>query len=227
MGSHQLHTLEPNHVITVDEDLQATFDQFFAPVSFDAISSMVSRYNDDLVRMKNLAALMATPDAEAVLHHFIEGNKPDERFTLPKHVSGLFALEGAVAQLNATYWSQALDATDVRDYMPQARRNEWAEQIMAPQGVLKRGSKTEYEVLPLPAFEENTVRATLISLLNSRSRFFAERVEGVFRSLSRTHVTNQPEGFRKRMILPRLINGYGSVEQISRASYARMRSIVR
>jgi hypothetical protein len=79
-----------------------------------------------------------------------------------------------------------LKLTDVLDCMPQARRDEWFESI--------REHKTV-------TFDAPTVFGTLAELLASRQRFFAERVEGIFRSLSGNHVTNSPMGFRQRMIL--------------------------
>lgn len=115
--------------------------------------------------------------------------------TLEKHASvtryfgvdtRVFNREHATKQLAADYWDKALKLTDVLDVMPEQRRYEWAEQI---------------NNLETPPFEEEAVRATLVSLLQSRSRFFAERVEGIFRALSREHVTNAPQGFGKRMII--------------------------
>jgi len=61
-----------------------------------------------------------------------------------------------------------------------------------------------------PDFEESTVRATLAELLSSRMNFLAEKVDGIFRALSGTHVTNQPEGFSKRMILTGVTDSWGS-----------------
>lgn len=98
----------------------------------------------------------------------------------------VFNRERAIKQLAADYWDKALKLTDVLDVMPEKRRYEWAEQI---------------KNLETPPFEEDAVRSTLVSLLNSRSKFFAERVEGIFRALSREHVTNAPQGFGKRMII--------------------------
>ena len=52
-----------------------------------------------------------------------------------------------------------------------------------------------------PEFTEEAVRPTINALLSDRSKFFAERVDGIFRGLSGSHVTNRPEGFSKRMIM--------------------------
>ena len=49
-----------------------------------------------------------------------------------------------------------------------------------------------------------------MELLNSRARFLAERVDGIFRSLSGEHVTNSPGAFRNRMIIANLVTGYGT-----------------
>jgi hypothetical protein len=54
------------------------------------------------------------------------------------------------------------------------------------------------------------VRDTLSGLLAARAKFFAERVDGIFRGLSGEHVTNSPAGFGKRMIISYVLN-YGSI----------------
>lgn len=213
MGSmHQLAITDAFVPAHIEPELAEELKGFFDTVSFDAINALVAAYKDERVKIDVLADIMAKPESSAVLYHFIEGNKPDERYTMDRHIDGLFSTGGAYAHLNAVYWEKALKETDVMDYMPQQRRSEWYEQIRNPRGILKRGSKSEYELLPLPEFEEDTVRATLSGLMNSRAKFFAERVDGIFKSLSRTHVTNQPEGFSKRMILKHLIGRWGSVE---------------
>lgn len=201
-----------NEVTPTDSGIHDVIDGFFAPVQFDLISSLIQARNADKARIENLAQQMAEPDAAQVLHHFILGNKPDQKYTMDSHIGGLFEPAGAISHLDSQYWQRALKLTDVLDYMPQQRRSDWFDQIQNPKGVLKRGSQDEYEIPPIPAFEEDTVRATLISLLNSRAQFFAERVDGIFRALSRTHVTNQPEGFGKRFILPRVVMDYGGTD---------------
>lgn len=193
-------------------------EEFFAPMSADLVDGLVGEFEAVKARIELLAAAMEAPEHEGVLHHFIEGNVPDQRHTIPTSVAKLFRLEGAVAHLTAQYWDRALRLTDVIDYMPQARRDDWFEQIKNPLGKkvwaheAGRGRVERWQVEPLPAFEEDTVRSTLQGLLASRSQFFAERVDGIFRSLSRNHVTNQPQGFGKRMIIPHVINSFGTIE---------------
>lgn len=203
---------------------------FFAPAPFDLIDSLVSEYNAHRAKIERLAELMERPDAKRYTRYFVEGNAPDNRYTLPRQMDNLFAARGAVAVLNAEYWSKAFNLTDVYDYMPQKRRNEWSEQIRNPLGVVARkvrnGDPDVMEVEPLPDFEPDTVRGTLISLLNSRGRFFAERVDGIFQSLSRSHVTNRPEGFSKRMIVPGVVSSFGSIEWSMAGVISDLRCII-
>lgn len=169
-----------------------------------------------------MAEAVSSDRCAGVLHYFISGNVDEQRYTLPKTVGELFKLEPAIAQLDADFWNRALRMTDVLDLMPQARRTEWFEQIKMPMGKkaprlrdfeIERGAvQKEWEVEPIPAFEDETVRATLQHLIDMRSRFFAERVDGIFQRLSREHVTNCPQGFGKRMILLRAVNCYGHTD---------------
>jgi hypothetical protein len=175
--------------------------QFFAPMAADLVDSLVGQYNAALVKIRALSEVVRADNIGAVLHYFIEGNVQDQRHSMPTTVEALFRAEGAIAKLNADFWNRALLMTDVYDYMPQARREQWHEQIRNPEGCMANRRTGEKDLPPLPAFEQDTVRSTLYGLLNSRAQFLAERVDGIFRALSRQHVTNQPQGFSKRMII--------------------------
>ncbi len=186
--------------------------QFFAPVSSDLVDSLVGEYRGMRERIEALAAAVEQEEHAGALTHFINGNLRDDRNGTPHHIGNLFDLRGAIGHLNGMYWNKALHMTDVLDYMPQARRSEWNEQIRNPLGIKANSRSGEKEQPPLPEFEEESVRSTLSHLLHSRSQFFAERIDGIFRSLSKTHVTNCPEGFNKRMILGRAITHYDTVD---------------
>jgi hypothetical protein len=192
----------------------AELGDFFAPVSADLIDQAVARYDADHAMMKEIAAIMFSKDYGRVLPHFVEGNFHDNRNTIASRFSNItdvFGLEKGVKVLDSQYWREIMALTDVYDCMPQKRRDEWNDQI--------REFKT-------PPFEIDTVRSTLMSLLDARSTFLAERVDGLFRQLSHNHVTNQPEGFSKRMILEYVIGSYGFIEH-SRAGYINdLRSII-
>lgn len=207
--------------------------EFFAPSSTDMVDSLVAQYRQERNNVEHLGALMAG-DMGGAAHYFIEGNAGDDRLHRSLYVDRLFRLEGAIGALNSAYWSKALALTDVYDAMPQARREQWNAQLKTPEGTKKRASSVvlererwperfsddgsyvdplgEWEIPPLPDFEADTVRSTLQGLLASRAQFLAERVDGIFRALSGDHVTNSPAAFGKRMIIARLIDGYGSAD---------------
>ncbi|HDN9804014.1 TPA: DUF4942 domain-containing protein [Aeromonas salmonicida] len=172
--------------ITASSDsILMTGSGFFAPVSADMVDGIVGRYRDMRANIEAVAQFIHGGDNAAAIGYFLSGNHGNhDRYI--KSVAEVFKLEGAIAQLNANYWQQAMQLTDVYDYMPAKRRDEWNEQI--------REKKT-------PDFEEETVRSTLMDLLSSRHKFFGERVDGIFQNLSGEHVTNQPQGFSKRMII--------------------------
>lgn len=175
----------------VDDDAP----HFFAPAPTTALEALFGRYEGTRRRIVQLAEVMQG-EVGGVFSYFLDGNTDkDRRHSLNATVAELFKQDGAVAALNASYWQQAINLTDVLNNMPQARRSEWHEAI--------RTHKT-------PAFERDTVLSTIAELLHSRERFFAEYVDGIFQGLSREHVTNRPEGFFKRMIITGVVNDWGS-----------------
>lgn len=186
---------------TSHSELIEEIEPFFAPMSADLVDSLIGQYNAARGNVEALAAAVRAGQNASVLHYFVEGNVKEQRHSIPTTVDALFRVEGAIAQLNADFWSRALRLTDVMDYMPQARRDEWHEQIRNPEGRKANKHTGEKDMPALPEFEEATVRSTLAGLLHNRAQFLAERVDGIFRALSRAHVTNQPQGFGKRMII--------------------------
>lgn len=188
--------------------------EFFAPMSSDLIDGLLGQYGATRKSIEAMADAVSDGRHASVLHYFVSGNVQEQRHTIPSTVEALFALDGAVGQLNGEFWNRALRLTDVIDYMPQKRRDEWHDQIRNPLGRGKNSHTRECELPPLPDFEESTVRSTLSGLLASRHKFLAERVDGIFQSLSRSHVTNRPEGFSKRMIISG-VHSYGTEGQIN------------
>lgn len=167
--------------------------EFFAPMASDLVDSLVGEHNGLRRRIEALGQAVGQECYAGALHYFIEGNQSArERWY---NIEKLFSVDGAIAKLNATSWNKALQLTDVLDCMPQKRRDEWFNQI---------------QECKAPEFEESTVRATLGDLMASRARFFAERVDGIFRALSHEHVTNCPQGFNLRMILGYVFSEYST-----------------
>lgn len=179
--------------------------EFFAPASTDMIDGLVGQYRAMRSRIEQVAALV-TGETAGAISYFLDGNSSPDR-SAPS-VDRLFQVGGAVKALDSAYWSKALQLTDVLNYMPQARRDAWNRQLTAwRDSRYEEGKKPEDD---LPPFEEETVRSTLLALLNMRSQFLAERVDGIFRGLSGEHVTNSPAAFGKRMIVGYVLNDYWS-----------------
>lgn len=193
-------------------DLVDDTSTFFAPVSSDLIDGLIGQYQHMREKVERVAAVMNGPDLAGALHYFAEYAGKQDRHLSSSTVNDMFNLEGAIAHLNAAFWSKAMQLTDVLDAMPQKRRSEWHAQITNPMGEKKDRYSNEWVTPPIPEFTDENVRSTLKGLLLQRETFFAERVDGLFRSLSKTHITNAPEGFGKRMILARAINEWGNVE---------------
>ncbi len=197
--------------ITTMEIVDDDAPEFFAPVSHNVIDSLLAQYQSmrDLI---DEAVGVFNGRMSHVMRYFFDGNKDPDSGRGDRTVERVFRKEGAIKSLNADYWSRALALTDVLDCMPQKRRDFWNAQI-AGMNHVGRGSSAE-NVPPLPDFEEATVRATLKDLLAMRATFFAERVDGIFQSLSREHVTNCPQGFSKRMILGGVYSYYADASQV-------------
>jgi len=199
-------------VLDAEFDLVDDTSTFFAPVSSDLIDGLIGQYQHMREKVERVAEVMNGPDLEGALHYFAEYAGKQDRHVSSSTVSQMFNLEGAIAHLNASFWSKAMQLTDVLDAMPQKRRSEWHAQISNPLGEKKDRYSKEWVTPPIPEFTDENVRSTLKGLLLQREAFFAERVDGLFRSLSKTHITNAPEGFGRRMIIARAINEWGNVE---------------
>jgi hypothetical protein len=165
---------------------------FFAPVSSDIFNELIGQYQSMRARVEAVAATVHG-ETEAAMDYFLEGNRDPHTGRYSVAAKKLFQLKGAIACLNAAYWSKTLALTDVLSLMPQKRRDEW--------------NKTIHD-MTTPDFTEEAVRPTIVELLNMRAQFVAERVDGIFRGLSGEHVTNAPEGFGKRMIIARVLSAY-------------------
>lgn len=172
-------------------------EPFYAPVNRDLLGSLFDQYNAMRKRIEMIGEIVAG-EMESAVKYYLTGNARamnGSRYSV--EVSEVFATDGAVAALNADFWRRTLALTDVYECMPQARRDDWDKSI------------TE---MTTPDFTEDAVLPTIESFLDSRERFLAERVDGIFRSLSGNHVTNEPKGFGKRMILEYVFNEWAGVQ---------------
>jgi protein-L-isoaspartate O-methyltransferase len=184
---------------------------FHFPEVTSPIERLLAEYDAHLSSLRKVADLMGSNELKGCIGYFIEGNSKPETLLSSRLAASLFKIDGAVKALDADCWSKAIALTDVLEVMPQKRREEW--------GAMIRDNKT-------PPFERETVFSTLTSLMNDRERFLAERVDGIFRSLSGEHVTNQPQGFYKRMIIGGVVNSFGFPDYKRCGYIADLRSVV-
>lgn len=190
------------------EVLEASGDWGSTRANLPAISTPLDTlFGQYAMARKQIEELSAAIAKSSVICYFFE-SKRGRHYMSPGEI---FIETDAVKALDADFWMRAIALTDVLKVMPAKKRNEWNESIRN---------------FTVPAFEEETVRATIVDLLNSRTRFFAEKVDGIFQSLSRMHVTNSPEGFSKKMIVNHMLNAYGSFD-CQRVEYLHdLRSVI-
>lgn len=164
--------------------LPAIVEQFFAPVDETRIDSLLKEYE---AMKASLIALHGAIKNPAISYVFGGGRILKER--------------DSISALDADYWHKAISLTDVYEHMPAKRREEINSLILAWRQY-RDGYGRDYDK-PADMFEfsREAVMSTLSELLSSRGKFFCERVDGLFRALSGEHVTNQPQGFSKRMII--------------------------
>lgn len=159
------------------------------------LDTLFAEYCKQRAAIERIAAYVS--GEENVINHFLAGAQ-NTHGTSPFMNVQLFDPAPALRSLDASYWQRAMLMTDVLECMNADKKHEWNKQIRE---------------MTTPAFEEESVRATLADLLSSRSRFFAERVDGAFRALSETHLTNTPQGFYKRMIINYVRDRYGHLNR--------------
>ena len=206
------HDLFSNHDTSADQIICVTEDEieildlneaFFPPVSTDAIDRLVAEFDGQKQAIYQAAELAKGASFQSAMWHFLDGNAEAEtRSSMKNLTKQLFSEEGAINSLTQMYWEKAIELTGVRDHMPQKRRDEWHESLTSWRTQSRRRHGDEEQSTPkMPPFEADTVRSSLYGLLDMRAQFLSEKVDGIFRNLSREHVTNQPEGFSKRLII--------------------------
>lgn len=200
--------------------------EFFAPASTDMLDGLLAQHRAMRLKIEQVGAVLGSPDLGGALHYFAEHAEKLERNISSSTIVRMFDTEAAIAYLHAAYWSKAMQMTDVLDVMPQNRRNEWYDQMRNPLGVKKDRAPSEWLTPPIPEFNKSAVRSTFATLFAQRERFFAERVDGIFQSLSRSHVTNAPEGFGRRMILANAIGSFNTVEHRTAGVINDLRCII-
>lgn len=188
-------------------------DALFPRSDGNELAAILERHARLARQIDTVAGFASGTIHDEVLQLFFRGNyrEQDGRGVAHAVADRLFQRDGAMKALDASCWAEALAATDVYQVMNQDRRNAWDKQIR------------EHNV---PPFTGENLHATLGDLLAQRSKFFAERVDGLFRALSGEHVTNAPQGFGKRMILAYVTNEWGHVGRDRVGYISDLRAVV-
>lgn len=194
----------------LDDDLYGDLGNELAV--HNLLDGRLARYAHERQAILNVAAFMQDEAHRCACGYFLHAAQSDAHRITLSDMNEVFEPQRAIAHLNATYWNALLSESGMFDILPTTRRNEWSTII--------REART-------PAFERDIILSTLETLFLQRDKFFAERIDGIFQALSRSHVTNRPEGFSRRMILFLGEYGYYNVGHIHdlRCVIARIRGL--
>lgn len=92
--------------------------------------------------------------------------------------------------LKVESWNTVFVRSNIVNYLDADKRAEWKSKLYV----------NKDNVADLPEFTLDNVTETIKGWYADRENMFMDRVDLVFRSLSKKHVTNQPEGFSKKLI---------------------------
>jgi len=198
-----------------------TVAELFAPVDPTSFADLVREHDAELARMNWLSSMVAqesTEDGCDILRYFARGNGIDGAEGIARH---LFTPGKPQKALAAAYWGRAMDLTDVYETMPADDKIAWTALLQRFED--KETAYKEYGLSgqpraivepAVPDFTVENIQATFSALLADRHRFFAKRVDGVFRALSPNHKTNRPQGFRSKLVMANVLGGWHSWEKI-------------
>lgn len=166
---------------------------------FTPLDALFGEYRKKRSDIERISAFVL--NESCVMHYFQDASRvANDNVYVP---SMSFSAGPAIRSLDAEFWSRAMALTDVLEAMDAGKRNEWNEQI-------RKNTTTPF----VPEDVIDTIR----SLLAQRSHFLAQRVDGLFRSLSGEHVTNSPAAFAKKMIINYMLGASDSLSH-ERAEY--------
>lgn len=170
------------NLIVSKEDVEALLPE----PTLTNLAFLFQQHGEQIARANLIHQQVTDPLSMAVMSHYFEAAKDLFNRYAPEP-SKVFDLVAVRKHIDAVFWDKALKSTSIYDVMPAKRKNEWYESIKA---------------CSTPPFEEATVQNTIDQLYQNLPNFMAERVDGIYRALSRSHLTNKPEGFSARGIFP-------------------------
>lgn len=143
------------------------------------VEILVENYNKDLANIES--DITAIKNLSVTTHHLMNICGTHLSKTTEEMLKHL---------LRVDYWNQVFIRSNIAEFLDTDKKESWRETLR-----VCTENKTEH-----PEFTVQNVLSTLESWYLDRDTFFADRVDSIFKSLSRSHVTNAPEGFSKKMI---------------------------
>jgi hypothetical protein len=165
--------------------LTAAFFMSNLSVHRTLIERIVDEFESKHQELEHLGDYLQSARVIDAIRYFTHSNQASS-FQVP--ALNISSTSCAIEKLKKEYWHKVVVDTGVFHTLPAARRAEWTQQLNRE----------------LPPFTEVNVTSTLKDLMLNHDKFFAERVDGIFKALSGSHVTNEPQGFSKRMIFESL-----------------------
>lgn len=95
--------------------------------------------------------------------------------------------------LEANHWNQVFAISELSSVMPASEKDKWYNQIEKKQ---------------FPDFNKENIQSTFLSLFSKKDDFFADKIAGLFNSLSAKHVTNNGIEFGEKFIITNVTDNY-------------------
>ena len=210
-------TAVQSHTLCVDESIPVQADFLAADASerphgitrFDVIEQLIGQYRQREQAIVETKRFIDAAFEQGVIGYFTDGMRlahgPEYQYSIPRD------LESAKCVLRVEFWHRLLNQTEIFELMPAAKREK---------------ARAQFSGLDCPPFDESTVRPTLQDLLQQRGQFFAERVDGAFRAMSGDHLTNQPWGFTKKLIMAGVFGADGYLSEFKSGVISDLRGVV-
>lgn len=212
MTAYQPQSLfSANHSVEVQSEVieRGASESANGLTQFDMIDQLLGQFRQREQAIVDTKAFIENAFNLGVMNYFIDGMHmiygDEYRYSLPTNV------EAAKASLRVEFWNRLLNEAEIFELMPAAKREL---------------ARKQFQGIDCPPFDESTVRPTMLDLLQQRKLFFSERVDGIFQSLSRDHVTNIPSGFSRKLILSYVFSKDGYLCHNKSAVISDLRGVV-
>lgn len=158
-------------------DFEGNSSTTFALEKNNYIDFLLTQYNNQKANLlQTFESLKEVSPSNVQLFQTLNLNFPDQ--------------EQVLHLLNVQFWGQVYKRSNIEIFLDAEKREKWKYDLL-----LHPNNKAV-----LPEFTYENILSTITAWHSDRESLFADRVDHVFRSLSKTHITNEPQGFGKKMI---------------------------